>query len=73
MADFRDCVDEFGALLFPDELGAIDSKELAEAVKQMYGMIWFLSGGMADRVDLAERQYRMGFLMSPAKGGCSGS
>lgn len=67
--DFRDCVDEGGELRYPEELEEILSggRDVANLVTQMYGMIWFLSGGVGDRVALAERQYKMGILMSPSK------
>lgn len=65
---FSDCVDEDGALLRPIELAELLGSEAAvEVVEQMYGMIWFLAGGVPDRVDLAERNFEMGILMSQAK------
>ena len=43
------------------------SGDVVEAVEEMFGMIWFLAGGDADRVMRAEKRYMEGIEMSPGR------
>jgi hypothetical protein len=36
-----------------------------ETIEEMYGMIWWLASGDADRVEEARRSYKQGLAMSP--------
>lgn len=38
-----------------------------ETIEEMYGMIWYLAGGDAARVEEARQNYKTGIEMSPGR------
>jgi hypothetical protein len=62
------CVDGTGRLRDPQGLGrSLDccSGDVCEAVRELYGMIWFLAGGDPTRVADARARWQEGIGMSP--------
>lgn len=67
---YQHCVDEQGHLLPPRELAGMleNGGDVFEAVAQMYGMIWFLAEGDAERVDQAQVRWAEGLEASGSDG-----
>jgi hypothetical protein len=38
-----------------------------ETIEEMYGMIWYLAVGVADRVEEARQNYEQGIALSPGR------
>lgn len=64
---YNHCVEDDGRLSSNRNVAGMleNGGDVYEAVLEMYGMIWFLAGGDADRVEEARQQYRAGLEMSP--------
>lgn len=41
------------------------SGDVYEAIEEFYGMVWYLAGGDADRVEKARQNYVEGLRLSP--------
>lgn len=40
-----------------------------ETIEEFYGMVWYLAGGDAERVEEARQRYKQGLDMSPGREG----
>jgi hypothetical protein len=60
-------INNTGQLRNPEHIGiAVENVGDAwETLEEMYGMIWYLAGGDAVRVEEARRNYATGISMSP--------
>jgi anti-sigma regulatory factor (Ser/Thr protein kinase) len=68
---YNHCVADDGQLFTPKDLVQMIENlgDAYEAIEEMYGMIWLLADGDADRVEDAERRYGEGLVRSPGTGG----
>lgn len=65
---YNHCIEKpSGRLLNARDLNAMieNGGDVYEAVEEFYGMVWFLAGGSAERVEEARQNYQRGILASP--------
>jgi len=70
---YNHCVSDDGQLLRPTRADFQNQVEnlgdAFESIEEMFGMIWYLASGDADRVELARQHFRRGLEMSPGTDG----
>lgn len=62
---YKHIVDENGALRGIDYLE--NWGDMHEAIEECYGMIWYLAGGDAAKVEIARKNYTKGLEIAPQK------
>ena len=63
------CVNDDGKLLGPYDLNGMltTGGDVWEAVEELFGMVWWLAAGDAERVQQAWEHYRDGLELSPGQ------
>lgn len=63
---YNHIVDENGA--FSGQHHRLETfSDVYEALEELYGMIWYLAGGDAAKVEIARRNYKRGLELAPKR------
>ena len=62
---YQHTINEQGQLLRNQSMSCENLGDAYETIEEMYGMIWWLAGGSAERVEWARQNYKRGLDASP--------